>query len=680
MRIKNPWLIFCLCLVLFAPVSYAKVSQEPQLRKVIPSDALGYVRIPNIWGLLSAPKGNALNDALKDESHVRAVEGLKEAIGNRFGDLAGRGLEPVIDLLLAQLASPMEISLELPDNAPLQMASILVSANLSIDSLESFEDFLTNMVNAAPKLRLMDGVSPDGYAALVTEGMPIFLHYEPETGLLNAMAGMTVNDAVLRDRIDASRPVKDHPMYAFEKGIDESGQGLFLWLNVKKMMPTIQASIAPQDLEILEKWGLTEIRNMAFGWGVSRGNGRLKLSIEGPKAGYRKLFPSMENNFSVWASGELKTVFTLSLPLKEIRDALKTLAEKERIPSILEFLDKADNFCQTRVKMPLNDVLAAFGPEMIVFTDEIHSLFAVRVKNREKMTTLLLNISKQPGASMETSEHDGGRYHHLILPSMMGLTDGVQKQSSLSEGLLFELLDSINTHLYWTEEDGYLIFASVPQVLFDRADAENRVSIQSWIDQHQDTTHSVLNLSTRLARIPSKLYYAYLELITSLADIADYKIDIFSLPSARQSQLPSEGVYGIQLDLSDTMASLSFTFENNPLEFLMAQNGAAAVAVVGVITAIAIPNFIEYRARSFDIAADSDIKNAYTAAQAYFTDYPNESVTIEKLKQAGFRPTEGVVLEIRNGSQGDLDITSYHQNGKSVYVVDAAGHIERYDK
>ena len=680
MRIKKPWLMLCLCLVLFAPVSYAKVSQEPQLRKAVPSDALGYIRIPSIWGFLSAPKGNALNDALKDDNHVLELEGLKESIGKRFGELAGRRLEPVINLLVVQLASPIEIFLELPDNAPLQMATILASANLSIDSLESFKNFLTNMVNAAPKLSLMEEVSSDGYAVLATEGMPIFLHYAPETGLLNAMVGITVNDEVLRDRIDASQPAKDHPMYAFEKEIDESGQGLFLWLNVNKLMPTIQASIAPGNLETLEKWGLTEIRNLAFGWGVSRGNGRLKLSIEGPKAGYRKLFPGIENNFSVWASGEPETVFTLSLPLQEIRDGLKTLGEKERIPSILEILDNADKFCQARLSMPLNDVLEAFGPELILFTDEIDSLFALRIKNREKMTTLLLNISNQAGASMETTEHDGRRYHHLILPSMVSFADSVQEETGLSQRLLFELLDSINTHLYWTEEDGYLIFASVPQALFDRADAENRVSIQSWIDQHQDTTHSVLNLSTRFARIPSRLYYTYLEVITSFADMADYKIDIFSLPSARQADLPSEGVYGIQLDLSDTMASLTFTFENNPLEFLMAQNAAMTAAALGVITAIAVPNFIEYRARAFDSAANADVKNAYTAAQAYFTDYPNESVTIEKLKQAGFRPTEGVVLEIRNGSQEDLSITSYHENGKSVYVVDAMGRIERYDR
>ncbi len=46
------------------------------------------------------------------------------------------------------------------------------------------------------------------------------------------------------------------------------------------------------------------------------------------------------------------------------------------------------------------------------------------------------------------------------------------------------------------------------------------------------------------------------------------------------------------------------------------------IAIIGILAAIAIPQFTAYKARGYNIAAKSDAKNAYTAAQAYFADNP----------------------------------------------------------
>jgi len=58
MWIRNLWVVICLCTIISAPTANAKVSQEPQLRKIIPAGTLGYIRTPNLWGFLSDPKGN----------------------------------------------------------------------------------------------------------------------------------------------------------------------------------------------------------------------------------------------------------------------------------------------------------------------------------------------------------------------------------------------------------------------------------------------------------------------------------------------------------------------------------------------------------------------------------------------------------------------------------------------
>jgi len=679
MRMRSVWIFICLCLVMAVPAAKAGVSGEPRLRQAMPGDALGYIRIPNVWGLLSAPKGNVLDDALKDEAHERLIDAVKDAMGKRFLDLAEPAWAPVIDMIFVRLASPVEMILEMPDNGPPQMTTLLLSAELSIDSLEGFSAFLTDFAEKSPGATLMEAVSSDGYAALATQGMPVFMRYDPARRSFRAMMGMSVNASAFKERIAGLAPVDAHPMYAFEDDMDESRQGFFMWLNVQKIMPAMTGSMPPPELEAMEKWGLTAIRSVALGWGVSGGNGRLKLSIDAPKAGYRALFPDIENDFDLWASGEPETVFTVSLPPREIVRAFQAIGEKEEMPKFPAALRKLDAASRTHLDMPLDDVLSALGPEMIVFSDEVDTFVALEIGEKAKWDRLLAGISNLPDATVETHEKDGKTYRHLGLPSMFSMVRE-KAPSDRSERLAMAILGGIRTHLFWTEDNGYLVFASVPQALYDRANHLERVSIKSWIDRTHDARHSVIHLTTRLTGIPSKMYYAYLQFLALLGDLADHPVDLFSLPSARQARLPAEGDYGFQLNLSDPATSLSFTFENNPFEFLMAQDATAAVAAAGVAAAIAIPNFVEYRKRAYDAEASAALKNAYTAAHAYFVDYPAAVVTMENLKQVGFRPDEGVILIIEDGGRETLKMRSYHEKGKTVYAIDAMGNIETFPR
>ena len=58
------------------------------------------------------------------------------------------------------------------------------------------------------------------------------------------------------------------------------------------------------------------------------------------------------------------------------------------------------------------------------------------------------------------------------------------------------------------------------------------------------------------------------------------------------------------------------------------------IAIIGILAAIAIPNFIAYRKRGYESAANADIKNAYTAAQAYFTDHQGSTVDLAALDKS----------------------------------------------
>ncbi len=67
------------------------------------------------------------------------------------------------------------------------------------------------------------------------------------------------------------------------------------------------------------------------------------------------------------------------------------------------------------------------------------------------------------------------------------------------------------------------------------------------------------------------------------------------------------------------------------------------VAIIGILSAIAVPQFTQYRNRGYRAALNSDLRNAFTAAQAYFIDCPNATVnTLAKLTNGGFQKSPNV--------------------------------------
>jgi type IV pilus assembly protein PilA len=68
------------------------------------------------------------------------------------------------------------------------------------------------------------------------------------------------------------------------------------------------------------------------------------------------------------------------------------------------------------------------------------------------------------------------------------------------------------------------------------------------------------------------------------------------------------------------------------------------VAIIGILAAIAIPQFAAYRAKGFDARAESDCRNAATAEEAYFVDNATYSSTAADLP--GFVQSEDVSVTL----------------------------------
>ena len=99
------------------------------------------------------------------------------------------------------------------------------------------------------------------------------------------------------------------------------------------------------------------------------------------------------------------------------------------------------------------------------------------------------------------------------------------------------------------------------------------------------------------------------------------------------------------------------------------------IAIIGILAAIAIPQFTAYKQRGYNASANADAKNAYTAAQAYFADHPAGTLTgTANLTGFGFQPTASVTTTA-TGAQTALSITAKHASGNNLYSVTSAGVI-----
>jgi prepilin-type N-terminal cleavage/methylation domain-containing protein len=101
------------------------------------------------------------------------------------------------------------------------------------------------------------------------------------------------------------------------------------------------------------------------------------------------------------------------------------------------------------------------------------------------------------------------------------------------------------------------------------------------------------------------------------------------------------------------------------------------VAIIGILAAIAIPQFAEYRQRGFDARAESDLRNAATAEEAYYVD--NEEYTACADSAAcqttlpGFTSSDDVTLSMActNPCQSFTG-SSEHPRGRTSFSWDSA--------
>lgn len=220
------------------------------------------------------------------------------------------------------------------------------------------------------------------------------------------------------------------------------------------------------------------------------------------------------------------------------------------------------------------------GPELVGYEDDAGTYTAMRVRDRKALYARLQELAKTKRWTYQVTTMEGAQVHSLWIPS-----------------------------LYWIEDGDYLIFGKVPQALADRAAARLDTPMDAWLKaQAHPGAQSLLGFASTSRNAQRKAYYSYLQLLQYLDDASGGAVDLQSLPAAHTLNLPRDGVIGMSLNASQDDLSLSLTYEQNPLEMLAGDsNGMVAIATTGVLAAVAIPAYQDYKLRS-------EVAQAMTAA------------------------------------------------------------------
>lgn len=94
------------------------------------------------------------------------------------------------------------------------------------------------------------------------------------------------------------------------------------------------------------------------------------------------------------------------------------------------------------------------------------------------------------------------------------------------------------------------------------------------------------------------------------------------------------------------------------------------VAIIGILAAIAIPQFSAYRAQGFNARASSDLRNLATAEEAYFA--ANAVYTSNLGDLSGFKQSPDVVVTVTSATNTGFAATSNHPKGDKTYSWDSA--------
>ncbi|MFN3986794.1 MAG: pilin [Rhodocyclaceae bacterium] len=653
----------------------------PWLRDHLPQSAIAYLRVPAPWALIGSSGGRASDAMYTSEAYIAALRGQRDGL-EREPTLAALGSAP-LKLLLAQ-DSALEVAVLGTGGFASPGSNVLASVRLRTTDPATAAQLVGEALSA-PGLTF----DADGHASLDQVGVPLFLHFDAANARLMLLGGMYASADTLRTlRAEVANPNPGHAMRGLEQQIDAAGHGMVLWADIPALKPTLALGIQPQ-YEWLRPV-LDQGRALALGFGSADGKGRMALRVDFEQAPWAAFTPTGPFDFRFDTIGQPRWVLTGALPSASqvaslidlfaqttLNDAgLNTQADADAASDgedVAEGMAALDQALVKATGLDLAGWLAPFGREWVALRDEAGSYTAMRLGDAGALERVLAVVAEKTGKPVRTHEYRGQRLHHLILPAMPGMAEVLEEEAGTA-GLdtpalnLLKLYSRIGQHLYWYEQDGWLISAGVPQPLMARIDADaRRMPLTEWLraTQGAQRQQALLSASAELEDVAQTVYHMHLGLLQTLSDLVETPLDLFALPTAAQLGLPKRSGIGAEVVVDARQFALELNYEHSPAETLLAQNGLTAVAAGGILAAIAVPAYQDYTLRAEVSAAVAETRDVQAALADHYATHGNLP---DDTAEAG--------VDLPRTLASGKGRISYHEGALFVHFSDASGALE----
>ena len=618
----------------------AKVySDDAWLRERLPADSIVYVRIPSPWRMALGPGGKDSDRMFQSQAWVDAAAKVRAAFTQ--DKLIGDAAQPIAGLLY-RLGTPVELVVTADGRMASPAALVYATARFDYADAATLGKAIAAQLGDDAQLAF----DADGFASLPTPGAPVFLHFDAASGRLSLLGGMFANlDSLKKVRAEiAAAKVEPRAELALERRIDAAGHGFVVWADVEALRPVLGAAVTDDVGKLL----LAQTKRVAFGWGAVDGRGKAGLHAEISGASWAQWLPQSPRKLDLKGSGRTRWLMRLAIPTGE---------DLARIgQSFAKDSDAAKGWAEVEAKsleltgFKLVDWLAPFGPDLAVVSDDAGDYLALRLRDAaawQRMQTML--VDKLKAQVKPTARGEG--LHHIRLPSAveMGGLFG-DTPAEIQDNLALQVYGRLGTHLYWIEQDGWLLLSGVPQPLIDRLALGASEPLDARLRAAGADPESLMAVSGVAQDASRQIYYAWVGMLASIAELGGADIDLTTLPTARELALPEQSAISASLQLSAERLSLEMGYDQHALEWLAGNNGLAVVAVGGVLAAIAIPAYQDFTVRAVVASAIGDSGELSDAIAAHYAEY-------------GELPDEGEALNLElpiASETGHADISYDH--------------------
>ncbi len=579
-----------------------QAQHQASLLKALPSKTLSYLRIPNLAGLVTTAQSDALYPALSNPAIQAQGKSIVDGLStNLLSSVENQMIRDIASAFLTKQAAPIEVAM-MAGAAGVLTPEVLLQTKLNLSNISELETLLEHLTALAQgQLQIRETVDDNGNFQLAAGSIGIYGFFDMNSKDLVMLGGPAALASNLEKYRNGQLETRADVL-GFEQQFDSSGAGFAYWADTEKLWQELSPMAPPEIGSQLEQFNLPDTKFIYAGSSAKDGNGSMRLHVQ-YKEGSESLFHFATAPDGLNAAVALPVDYVASLPVPNRKHLIKLIELDRKFnaePSLGNAVKQLIQTLKKEYQLDLRLLLRAFGGNAQLVSDRAGTWASLAIQNQQGFDQLLSATQEKLGANLSKRTVAGMEITHYVFPGITKLA--IEMQEDAPEEIpaaLMQLLAGENMHLYWVREGNNLIISDLPQVLIARERHKGNTSIAQWLNTHGVARNdSLLALAIEADDLPKTAYHVYLQLIQSLSDVAGVEANLIALPLAEDLGLADTGRLGLALNTGKTATSITLDYEQSPVDFLLGGNAMTAIAVVGILAAVAVPAYQDYAVRA----------------------------------------------------------------------------------